>query len=116
MLSKASSSKFYSIFFFFWFIMLMFIILQPITSARKLAGDGPRSKIAVHPSRTPTAPSAIGGGGGGGGHSSPTPATTVPKLSYKALQRGPVCVASRHNDCRGRYAPYGSRPRSSPPH
>ncbi|CAL5338722.1 unnamed protein product [Camellia sinensis] len=103
MLSKASSSKFYRIFFFFWFIMLMFIILQPITSARKLAGNGPGSKMGVRPSPTTHAPSAVGVrpsptthapsaiGVGGGGHS--------PRITYSALKKTAVCNKTLYGNC-----------------
>ncbi|CAL5396503.1 unnamed protein product [Camellia sinensis] len=121
MLGKVSSSKFYSVFFFFWLILLMFIILQPITSARKLADNGQR-KVEVHGSPTPTAHSAIGGGGsgGGGGHSSPTPVTKRPMLSYSALnRRSAVCkTTATYSSClrgpNGSRRPNGSR--LSPPH
>ncbi|KAI8022987.1 hypothetical protein LOK49_LG03G00735 [Camellia lanceoleosa] len=124
MLSKASSSKFYSTFFFFWFILLMFIILQPITSARKLAGGGPGSKIGMHPSPTNPAHSAIGGGGGGGPrsktgvHPSPTnPAHSAigggggspTPITYRTLQKGqPVCNSrTLYGNC----APFKNAPR-----
>ncbi|GMP58729.1 hypothetical protein CsSME_00022296 [Camellia sinensis var. sinensis] len=83
--------------------------------------DGQR-KVEVHGSPTPTAHSAIGGGGsgGGGGHSSPTPVTKRPMLSYSALnRRSAVCkTTATYSSClrgpNGSRRPNGSR--LSPPH
>ncbi|KAL7240533.1 hypothetical protein ACSBR2_006230 [Camellia fascicularis] len=85
MLSKASSSHFYS-FFFFWFIMLMFIILQPVTSARKLASNAP-SKIGVKRSPLPMAHSVTAGSG----KSFVTPVTAGSRCStYNSCRRRPT--------------------------
>ncbi|GMP53823.1 hypothetical protein CsSME_00019181 [Camellia sinensis var. sinensis] len=94
MLSKASFSHFYRFFFFFWFIMLTFIILQPVTSESKLAGNAP-SKIGVKRSPLPMAHSVTAGGG----HSSPTPVTYQRGISYKPLQL-PKRACTIYNRCR----------------
>ncbi|GMP58738.1 hypothetical protein CsSME_00022300 [Camellia sinensis var. sinensis] len=102
MLSKASSSKFHRIFFFFWLIMLMFSILQPITSARKLAGGG--SKMRVHGSPTTPAHSAIGGGGGGSGsgYRNPAVCSTNRYASCIAYSNAPRRPCSTYNRCKSK--------------
>ncbi|KAI8022892.1 hypothetical protein LOK49_LG03G00736 [Camellia lanceoleosa] len=71
----------------------MFIILQPVTSARKLA-DAP-SKIGVKRSPLPMAHSVTVGVG----HSSPTPVTYQRGISNKPLQP-PKKACTTYNRCR----------------